>query len=426
MRYFIAIAAIVLAVLLLAKPDASGIQLITLAKSEFGWTVTYSLSEPTDRLMFVRSPDRSRSERWQPLDSNVAISWQDGNEVVTTRNGEPFDEVSFALDATYVPLPKDYAPFSPFSNGGMLVHTGRFFACANTCTANHHEWPMAMQLPTDDYLLINGTRQQGFFEWLDRDSGRAIYVGKQPPEHFAALVTLIDPALPQSLQYGLVSELPMIMSYFTKQLGSLTQTPMLFASYGDYQGGYYGQQGGVLPNQIFMHWYGEASLENINEETTLWFFAHEIAHLFQGSGLRYSSTEEAWIHEGAAEMMAYLYTDSKLGQSSDLLSTAVQEAQQKCTAAWPISETFVAVGKVDFRTHYTCGLVANAELHAQLKANGIDAGIFTLWQTYSDLIQQGEPANSTTYFAAFKQLTGYASMTLRQLIDRPVSMTIAP
>src|SRR5690554_5473593 len=135
MRYFVAIAAVILAVLLMAKPDASGIQLITLTKSQLGWTVTYSLSEPTERLMFVRSPDRSRAERWQPLDNNIAIQWHDDNEVVTSLNGEPFNEVSFALDATYVPLPKDYAPFSPFSNGGMLVHTGRFFACADTCTA---------------------------------------------------------------------------------------------------------------------------------------------------------------------------------------------------------------------------------------------------------------------------------------------------
>lgn len=426
MRYFIAIAVIVLAVLLLAKPDASGIRLITLAKSELGWTVTYTLSEPTERLMFVRSPDRSRSERWQPLDSNITISWQDGNEVVTHRSGEPFDEVSFKLDPTYVTLPKDYAPFSPFSNGGMLVHTGRFFACANSCTEHHHEWPMAMQLTTDDYLLINGTRQLGFFEWLDRDSGRAIYVGQQAPEHFAALVTLIDPALPQSLQYGLVSELPMIMSYFTKQLGSLSETPTLFASYSDFQGNYYGQQGGVLPNQIFMHWYGEASLENLDQERTLWFFAHEIAHLFQGNGLRFSSTDEAWIHEGAAEMMAYLYTDNTLNQDSQLVSKAVHDAKQQCAAVWPISESLVDVGRVDFRAHYTCGLVANAELHAQLQANGIHNGIFTLWQTYSELIRQGDPANSATYFAAFKKLTGYAAMTLRQLIDRPVSVSIAP
>ena len=426
MRYFVAIAAVILAVLLMAKPDASGIQLITLTKSQLGWTVTYSLSEPTERLMFVRSPDRSRAERWQPLDNNIAIQWHDDNEVVTSLNGEPFNEVSFALDATYVPLPKDYAPFSPFSNGGMLVHTGRFFACADTCTAHHHEWPMAIQVSTDDYLLINGTRQMGFFEWLDGDSGRAIYVGQQPPEHFAALVALIDPALPQSLQYGLVSELPMIMSYFTKQLGSLNSTPTLFASYSDYEGGYYGQQGGVLPNQVFMHWYGEAALETLNQETTLWFFAHEIAHLFQGSGLRFSSTEEAWIHEGAAEMMAYLYTDDKLGENSALVEDVVQQAQQQCAAVWPVSETFVDVGRIDFRAHYTCGLVANAELHAQLKANGVANGIFTLWQTYSDLIRQGEPANSTTYFAAFERLTGYASMTLRQLIDRPVSVSIAP
>lgn len=426
MRYFVIIAAVVLAVLLYLKPDAAGIRLITLSKTELGWTVTYTLNEPTARLMFVRSPNRSRAERWQSLDDDLMIVWQDDNEVIVSKSGAKFTEASFILDATYTPLPKDYAPFSPFSDGGMLVHTGRFFACAESCTNHHHEWPMAVNITTSDYLLIDGMRHLDFYEWLDRDSGRAIYIGQQPPEHFAALVAVIDPALPQSLQYELVTELPMIMGYFTKQLGSLKQTPTLFASYSEFDGNYYGQQGGVLPNQVFMHWYGEAALMNLDEKNTLWFFAHEIAHLFQGGGLRFSSSEEAWIHEGAAEMMAYLYTDSKLDQGSTLLQTAIKEAQQQCQATWPVSESFIHVGQVDFRAHYTCGLAANAELHAQLQANGINHGIYALWNTYSELVDSGQPANSETYFAAFKALTGYASMNLRQLIDRPVATVIAP
>lgn len=426
MRYFIAIAAVILLVLLFIAPPASGIRLITLNKSDLGWTVTYSLNEPVTHLEFVRSPDNSRSKRWQPLDPNTQIRFQNGSEVITSIDGQPFSEVSFILDATYTPLPKDYAPFSPFSNGGMLVHTARFFACANDCSKAHHEWPMAITISTDDYLLIDGQQYLQTHEWLDRDSGRAIYVGTQPPETFSALVAVIDPVLPNSLQNELITELPMIMSYFTKQLGSLSQTPTLFASYSPYEGSFYGHQGGVLPHQVFMHWYGKGALDNLDEQNTLWFFAHEIAHLFQGVGLRYSSPEEAWIHEGAAELMAYLYADSKLKQNSALLQRAIEGAQLECTSTWPVSEEFVDVGRVNFRAHYTCGLVANAELHVQLKANGVEDGIYTLWAAYSQLVKDGEPADSETYFAAFKQLTGYASMSLRQLIDRPVSASLAP
>src|SRR5690554_2548838 len=253
MRYFVIIAAVLLAGLLYLKPDASGIRLITLSKTGLGWTVTYTLNEPAERLMFVRSPNQSRAERWRPLDDDLMIVWRDDNEVVVSKSGDKFTEASFVLDATYTPLPKDYAPFSPFSDGGMLVHTGRFYACVESCTNHHHEWPMAVNITTSDYLLIDGMRFLDFHEWLDRDSGRAIYIGQQPPEHFAALVAVIDPALPQSLQYELVTELPMIMSYFTQHLGVLKQTPTLFASYSEFDGAYYGQQGGVLPNQVFMH-----------------------------------------------------------------------------------------------------------------------------------------------------------------------------
>lgn len=426
MRYFIAIAVIILAVLFIAAPPKSGIQLITLTKSDIGWTVTYTLNEPATQLMLLRSPNQSRAERWKPLDANIDITWQHGSEVIISKNGQPFSEAAFVLDASYTPLPKDYAPFSPFSNGGMLVHTARFFACVDECTSAHHEWPMAVTMTTDDYLLINGERHMNFYQWLDRDSGRAIYIGQQPPETFSALVAIIDPILPSSLQNALLTELPLMMNYFTDHLGELSQTPTLFASYSGYAGEFYGHQGGVLPHQVFMHWYGDGALDNLDEHNTLWFFAHEIAHLFQGVGLHYSSSDEAWIHEGAAELMAYLYSDSKFQQDSALLHRAIEAAQLQCTSTWPAGEAFVDVARIDFKTHYTCGLVANAELHAQLQANGVPEGIFSLWEAYSALIKNGEPADSSTYFAAFEQLTGYASMTLRQLIDRPVSVSLAP
>lgn len=426
MRYFIAIAIAVLGLLLWFAPADSQIRLITLSKSELGWTVTYQLNEPVNQLEFVRSPNESRAARWQPLTENIEIAWRNGSEVIRSKNGEAFSEAAFILDATYTTLPKDYAPFSPFSDGGMLIHTARFFACADQCGAAHHEWPMAVSLTTNDYMLVDGQLRLDFHEWLDRDSGRAIYIGSQPPETFSALVAIIDPALPSSLRQDMITELPMIMSYYTKQLGALSQTPTLFASYSDFQGDYYGHQGGVLPHQVFMHWYGEQALKNVDEQNTLWFFAHEIAHLFQGAGLKYSSSDEAWIHEGAAELMSYLYTDTKLARSNQLVQDAVRKAQTECVASWPASEPFINVGRVNFRAHYSCGLVANADLHAQLQANGVGAGIFALWETYSTMVSDGAPANSETYFAAFEQLTGYASMSLRQLIDRPVSASIAP
>ena len=415
MRYFVVIAAIIFITLLLIAPRASGIDEINLNKSEMGWTVTYQLQEPTEQLMFMRSPNQSRAERWRPLNDDLEIVWRDDAEVVISKSGEPFDQASFLLDTSYTNLPKDYAPFSPYSNGGLLIHTGRFFACIDSCTEAHHQWPLSIRLSTDDSILINGERYAASHEWLDEDSGRVIYVGPQQPVSFANLLAVIDPILPATLQTALINQLPMMMRYFTQKLEPLKQSPMLFASYSGSHGEHYGHQGGVLPNQIFMHWYGDSALENMNEENTLWFFAHEIAHLFQGSGVHFSQADEAWIHEGAAELMAYLYSYEQLGDTSHLLQTAFSKARQQCAETWPLSEEFAAVGRLNFRLHYTCGLAANASLHQQLEAAGVPNGIFQLWLTYSARIDAGEPATSETYFAAFEQLSGYAAPSLRQL-----------
>ena len=47
--------------------------------------------------------------------------------------------VKFTLTPTYRHLSKDYAPFSPFSDGGLLFHSGRFFACADECADSDND-----------------------------------------------------------------------------------------------------------------------------------------------------------------------------------------------------------------------------------------------------------------------------------------------
>ncbi len=418
MRYFVVISIILLVLMLTIAPADTGVRAITLNKSELGWSVTYQLNEPVHRLMLLRSPDHSRSERWRALDSQFEIAWQDNSEVIVRRDGEAFDEASFVLASSFITLPQDYAPFAPYSDGGMLVHTGRFFACADTCTDAHHEWPMAINLSTTDYLLLDGFQYTGYQEWLDADNGRVIYIGQTPLEYFTEVHAIIDPALPNSLYNRLRSEIPMMMNYFGTHLEPLLDTPMLFASYsGAHDSKYFGHQGGVLPNQIFMHWYGTGALENMNEQNTLWFFAHEIAHLYQGAGLSFSTNDEAWIHEGVAELMAYLYTDDKLMPEESWLQQALKESRRTCRQQWPVNQSIAVAAALNTQANYSCGLVANAQLHQQLIASGYPQGIYALWTEYVRRINQGKSASAATYFDAFHALTGLPIPSLRGLVD---------
>lgn len=99
------------------------------------WVLSYTLSTPSDRLVFIRNPDSSRTTRWLPKNSDIEIIYNtvEQQEIVRSKAGKTISKVSFVLTPTYKHLGKDYAPFSPFSNGGNAFHSGRLFACANTC-----------------------------------------------------------------------------------------------------------------------------------------------------------------------------------------------------------------------------------------------------------------------------------------------------
>ncbi len=95
-----------------------------------------------------------------------------------------------------------------------------------------------------------------------------------------------------------------MMVYFSEKLGKLKSKPTLFASYSDDNNGSYGNQGGTLPNQVFMHWYGKKAIAYLNEFQVSWFFAHEIAHVSTGEAKNISAIDQQWSHEGDEEDMA--------------------------------------------------------------------------------------------------------------------------
>lgn len=88
--------------------------------------MTYQAKFPIEKLAFKSSQDNSRIARWTPIKDDFKILVEQGKEVVRRKDDTSFHKVSFELTPTYVNLPKDYAPFSPFSDGGMLFHSGRF------------------------------------------------------------------------------------------------------------------------------------------------------------------------------------------------------------------------------------------------------------------------------------------------------------
>ncbi|GHA10530.1 hypothetical protein GCM10008090_20200 [Arenicella chitinivorans] len=379
------------------------------------WYAHYVAGSPVKRLYFHRNPNNARQQRWQPLSNEIEIEIEDDNEVVRHRTGKLFSSASFRLTPTYIPLPKDYAPFSPFSNGDVAIYSGRFFACSVApCDMTSNHYPIRLTAPKNEHIVIQGKIHASDIEWVGRNSGEQIYVGRIQPKMMSGLLAIIDPALPSSILSSLTVDLPILMQFMQTNLGELQNqyAPTLFASFAREfaNPNTKSTQGGTLTDQIFTHWdLNQAQMDEhertFDQNSTLWFLAHEAGHFYQRSHAKPNDHNDAWIHEGMAEMLAYQalqqhYTD----EAQDFLHQKVLDATNACHASLTETSLVNASEQQKFSTHYDCGLLIHlaVEQHAERATN---SSAIKVWNNYVTMTAQGAEANTQTYLEAIAQNT---------------------
>ncbi len=224
------------------------------AQVQARWFVEYESEEKVRKIFFHNSSNFSRSNRWSSISDAFEITKDGEHEVIQRKDKSEFKRVKFELTPSYTHLPKNYAPFSPFSDGGMAIHTGRFFACDNACDQKAQNMNMSLSVPKDQHIILDGQIYYNSARWKDGSNGRSIYIGQQEPLETAGTFSLIDQGLPAEIKDSFDRDIPKLMGYFERNLGSLLakEKPTLFASYANIEGT--STQGGTLPNQVFMHW----------------------------------------------------------------------------------------------------------------------------------------------------------------------------
>lgn len=396
---------------------ASEISAIIIKDPAGNWSVTYTSDIPVTRISFQRSPDNSRGIRWTAKPTDFKIFKVDDYETVSRIDGKPFTQVEFELTPTYISLPKDYAPFSPFSDGGMLLHSGRFFACAEQCNGSSNNWHIRVRTAKEDNIIVNGVVYAGEVSWVDSDSGQKIYVGERAPIQDENFVSLIDSDLPAPLKELMSKNLPKILSYFAVRMGALNFRPSLYASYSQTDDGRYGNQGGTLPGQIFMHWYGVQSIEKLDENATLWFFAHEVAHLYQGKAGNVEALAEAWLHEGSAELFAGIAYSEIYGNHKFFLSK-IDKAKENCLSSFGTETSYRSVALKSSKVHYSCGLLIFDAWNNELQERNND--IFVLWKAFNSAVEKGKPATAASFVEVSKPFVSHVFwLTLSDFVTNP-------
>ena len=365
------------------------------------WRVTFSVTDPTTRLKLIRTPDESRLHRWSFRNEEFVLVHDNGDDWIRRRDGVAFSKVTAIVPATYVPLPKEYAPFSPYQDGGLLIFTGRYHACSGQCSEDSPDamGPRKMRLtpPTGASVIVNGTVYEGQATWLDTGAGTKVYVGPAQPTETDDFVAVVDSALPQRIRTRLDTLLPVLMTYYAERLEPPHQKPMLFASYEPGYPDGWGHQGGTLPGQVFMHFYGpvwsdrespgDTNDPNHAEETIAFFFAHEAAHLFQGQDRVRPENAIAWIHEGGADAQALLALAELESASPEYLESRKRDAFDECASGLGSQTLDEAAAAGDYQYHYSCGMLMNLAIDAALRrASNGQRGLFDFWSTFLDRV----------------------------------------
>ncbi|MBD1581068.1 hypothetical protein [Pseudoalteromonas sp. S16_S37] len=213
------------------------------------------------------------------------------------------------------------------------------------------------------------------------------------------------------------------MRYFEQQLGELSgPKPILYASYSKVADGD-GSQGGVLPKQIFMHWDRNDLEKEVEKsefvEKTIWFFAHEVAHLYQKSskGQIYAAENQSWLHEGGANWFAanailVLYPDKK-----EYVNKKVERYKEHCVKGLADGPLIEAASRGRFDLYYTCGLLIHRgiELAAQRRQKQQE-NTYTIWKKFRHEVELGAPSELSTF------LTVVENETSKELVSTITNM----
>lgn len=393
------------------------------------WTLTYTFKSPVTQIAFVRNPDNSRVSRWLPLAESFEVIYEDEQEYIRHRNGIAFKQVSLQLTPTYKHLTKDYAPFSPYSDGGILIYSGRLFACAEMCEGDENNWPLKFKVPADEHIVADGKIYNGYAEFIDSNDGQNVYIGQQTPLETASFITVIDSNLPNSLQETLGQQLPRMMDFFEDKLGKYSGgKPMLFASYANVPG--QSSQGGTLPNQVFMHWnrndLAKLAVNDTFARDTLWFFAHEAAHFFQHGNVHgelYSEASESWLHEGHAEYLAAVVLRALYPTTQNYVTARLERYINRCAEGLENTTLSAAASNNQFGLYYTCGALIHQSLDQAIQFKTLGAKtIFSLWMDYRNAVVNGEKAGGETFWSvAETDISAQKIEALKAMISTPLS-----
>ena len=382
------------------------------------WEIRYELAEPVSQLVAERSPndeDSSRRHTWRAASPEFELILKDGEDVIRRKDGKAFDQASFLVTARYANITFDWPTFQPYGDGGLLIFTGRFHACPESCDRGGR---MTLTLSKYDGkpLIWDGSESFAF-------------IGDTEVIEYPEFDAILDRTLPDYLRDDLAATFPKLMTYYEAQLDPIPVKPQIFVSHNnDKPGGRSdGADGGTLGGrQLYMHFYGPSwQVKDVDEIFfNALFFAHEIAHLFQRP--IHPPKNQAWVREGSADAMAIMAVADTESFDQQAITETIENSLTYCAASIEGGSPLIEHASLgEFRSYYKCGMIMHLAADAAMRrASEGKETLFTLWRGYRDAVEKGAPTDQDTMIdliseKADEQTTAFIKKIIFDPLDNP-------
>ena len=274
------------------------------------WEASYTLAEPTTRLVFPDNTNLFRHDAWVVTSDGMELAVEDGHEVIRAADQAAFNEVEFRFASNIEHLDRSYEFHVPFTDGGVLLYTGHFEVHTESGPLDTE---LVLKGRPDEHLWVAGAVHDTWVQHSgEQGFGTYAYFGTGTPLQTEDVVALVDPGLPEWIRTETERYLPQLFELYAERLGfELPARPMVFFSYIEGPPGMGDFSGGALAELIQLTVKGRqwATRDSSSEgpfERLIGFLAHESVHLWnRPTGDQEPVPGSPWMHEGGADALSF-------------------------------------------------------------------------------------------------------------------------
>ncbi|HEX2570514.1 MAG TPA: hypothetical protein VH877_13240 [Polyangia bacterium] len=276
------------------------------------------------------------------------------------------------------PPEKDYRSFLRFSQGGVLVYTGQLAAAVDGASLRRR---VTLTPLPGERIVGRGQVHDGPWVLDDPEDGTYVCFCTVEPIADEHVLAVVDAGMwPETAQTAR-SLLPPLFAFYERRLGAkLPWRPTIFISgRTEGRGRSLDMGGGTLDGLIQLH-LGLGPALSPSDPTVAHGFegliAHEAAHLWAGQVFHHDVPKGDWMHEGAADVLAWRALVELGAWPREVLAGRAARAASICLQGGSSG----ALTEARVKVWYACGATLMLAAEASARARDPRADVLSLWR----------------------------------------------